>query len=191
MFTATSNTLKLFIIIVILVIGGSLVYKNYKDSTDIDKSKESIEISKNGITMLIPGDWVEAKSESNTTAIAAADPGSKDSLGFSSINVNIENKTSYNSLSYEFNNNYKTLSRDSAYEILYEGNVSIAGTEGMEAGYTSSKTGFLKQHKAIWFKQGDQLYVILCTAPQSQFAEEESTFDFIINNIKFPEVSEG
>lgn len=173
-------------IIVILVIGGSLVYKNYKDSQNtVDKSQESIEISKNGITMLIPGDWVEAKSESNTTAIAAADPASKDSAGFSSVNINIEKKTSYNSLSYEFNNNYKALGRDSSYDILYEGNVSIAGTEGMEAGYTSSKTGFLKQHKAIWFKQGDDLYVILCTAPQSKFAEEESTFDFVINNLKF------
>ncbi len=181
----------ILIIIVILVIGGSLAYKSYKDSTSVDKSQESIELSKNGITMLVPGDWVEAKSESNTTAIAAADPNSKDSQGFSSVNVNIEKKTSYNSVSYEFNNNYKTLSRDSSYEILYEGNVSIAGTEGMEAGYTSTKGGFLKQHKAIWFKLGDELYVILCTAPQSDFAEEESTFDFIINNIKFSQAETG
>lgn len=174
------------VLIIILVIGGSLLIKNFMSADDnVDKSQETIELSKHGITMLVPGDWVEADSESNATVIAAADPNAKDSTGFSSVNINVEKKTSYNSLKYEFDNNYNSLSRDSSYNILYEGNVSIAGEEGMEAGYTSSKTGFLKQHKAIWFKKGDDLYVILCTAPEDKYAEEESTFDFIINNMKF------
>ncbi len=176
----------ILVVIVILVIGGSFAYKSFMspDNSD-DKSQESIELTKNGITMLVPGDWVEANSGSNTSIMSAADPNSKNSLDFCDVNVNIEKKTSYNSLSYEVKHNYDSLSRDSNYEMLYDGNVSIAGNEGMEVGYLSSKSGSIKQHKAIWFKQGDDLYVILCSAPQSKFAEEESTFDFIINNIDF------
>ena len=60
----------ILVVIVILVIGGSFAYKSFMspDNSD-DKSQESIELTKNGITMLVPGDWVEANSGSNTSLI--------------------------------------------------------------------------------------------------------------------------
>ena len=54
----------------------------------------------------------------------------------------------------------------------------------MEADYTSGSGGDVKQHKAIWIKKDSDIYVILCSAPQSEFDEKLSTFDFIINSVK-------
>lgn len=174
------------LIIVILILGASfLIVHPITTGDDVNKSQETIEFSENGVNLLIPGDWVSAKSNSNSSILAVADSNTKDSAGFNSINLNVEKKSTYNSLDYEFKSNYNRLSRNSAYEILYEGNVTIEGTQGMEVGYTSSDTGYLKQHKAIWFKKDSDIYVILCTAPESKWAEEESTFDFIINNMQF------
>ncbi len=172
------------VLIVVLIIGASFVVRMQNSVDETENTTEYMEFSGNGVTLSAPGDWVSAESESNTTLLAVADPNSKDSSGFSNVNINIEKKNSSNSLDYEFKSNYNSLSRNSDYDILYEGNVTIFGTNGVEAGYTTNIDGVAKQHKAIWFKKDSDLYVILCTAPQSEFTTLEPTFDLIIKSIQ-------
>ena len=54
----------------------------------------------------------------------------------------------------------------------------------MEADYTSVVNNQTKQHKAIWIPKGSDIYVILCSAPESEFENMVGTFDFIINSVK-------
>jgi len=177
---------KLFIfvaLIVIIVIGASFVIRGMSDSDT--NSTGVVEVSEGGVTLSIPETWVIANSEYNSTVVAVADPNSKDSLGFSLINVNIEKISDVYSLSSEFESNYNKLSKNSDYNILYEGNVSVSGfDDAMEAGYITTINGQTKQHKAIWVQKDSDVYVILCTAPQNQFSTQESTFDYIVNSIK-------
>lgn len=179
---------KIFIIgfvVILLIIGISFFINNPINSgNEIDVSKQSVEYTENGITLSIPGNWVSAKSNSNDTVLAVADPDSKDSSGFNSINVNIQKKSNARGLEAEFNSNYNVLARNSDFNILFEGNATFNGEEAMEADYTSVSSGVLKQHKAIWIKKDADIYVILCSAPQSEFDEKLSTFDFIINSVK-------
>ena len=173
------------LVLILLIVGVSFFINNpINNSNEEDLSQQSVDYSENGISLSMPGNWVSAKSNSNETVLAVADPDAKDSAGFNSINVNIEKKSNANSLQSEFNSNYNTLARNSDFNILYMGNVSFNGQEAMEADYTSVDNNVTKQHKAIWLKKDSDIYVILCSAPQSEYDNELGTFDFIINSVK-------
>ncbi|AMK15986.1 PsbP-related protein [Methanobrevibacter olleyae] len=173
------------LVLILLIVSISFFINNpISSNEDVDISQQSVEFSENGISLSMPGDWVSANSNSNETVLAIADSNSKDSSGFNSINVNIEKKSNSKSLQSEFQSNYNTLARNSDFNILYMGNVSFNGEAAMEADYTSVSNNVSKQHKAIWIKKGSDIYVILCTAPQSEFDDKIGTFDFIINSIK-------
>lgn len=175
------------IVILIIVIGGAFLYAN-----KVMKEKEShneteyLQVSQNGVSIIVPGNWVKATSESNSSLLAVADPSSKNANGFSDISVNIERKNITDSLDAEFTRNYDTLSVTTGYQVLFSGNVSgIGGYSGLEADYISNLTGVAKQHKAIWIEKDGFAYVILCTAPQSSFNSKEMIFNQIIGNFKF------
>ena len=179
---------KIFIIgfiMVILIVGISL-FINYpeKFGQGVDLSKQSVEYSDNGITLSIPGNWVSATTQTNDSVLAVADPDSKDSSGFNDVNVNIQKKSNVRSLESEFNSNYNVLARNSDFNILFEGNVTFNGESALEADYTDESSGVSKQHKAVWIQKGSDIYVILCSAPQSEFDAKLSTFDFIINSVQ-------
>ena len=175
------------LLIIILIVGVSFLVNFSKfgdNSDDVNASQQSVEYSANGITLSMPGDWVSADSKSNESVLAVAKPDPKDSSGFSSINVNIEKKSNVRSLQSEFNSNYNILSRNSDFNILFMGNVSFNGEPAMEAEYTSVSDNVTKHHKAVWFQEGSDIYVILCSAPDSQYGDLIGTFDFIIDSIK-------
>ncbi len=173
------------LVLILLVVGISFFINNpINTNNDINASQQSVEYSENGITLSIPGDWVSAESKSNETVLAVAAPYPKDSSGFNSVNVNIEKKSNARALETEFNSNYNILARNSDFNILFEGNATFNDEPAMEADYTSKSGGELKQHKAIWVKKDSDIYVILCSAPQSEFDEKLSTFDFIINSVQ-------
>ena len=100
------------------------------------------------------------------------------------MNVNIQKKSNVRSLESEFNSNYNVLARNSDFNILFEGNVTFNGESALEADYTDESSGVSKQHKAVWIQKGSDIYVILCSAPQSEFDAKVSTFDFIINSVQ-------
>lgn len=172
-------------LLVLLIVGGSyLATHPLSFNANEDTSNQSVEFSENGITLLMPGNWVSADSSSNTSVLAIADPNSKDSSGFNDINVNIEKKSNAGYLESEFKSNYNTLARNSDFDILFEGNVTFNGESALEADYLSTVNGTAKQHKAVWVQKDSDIYVILCSAPQDKFDEELSKFDFIINNVQ-------
>lgn len=173
------------LVLIILIVGVSFFINNPIGNNDGDDlSQQSVDYSENGISLSMPGNWVSAKSNSNETVLAVADPDAKDSSGFNSINVNIEKKSNARSLQSEFTSNYNILARNSDFNILYMGNVSFNGAAAMEADYTSVANNQTKQHKAIWIQKESDIYVILCSAPESEFDNVVGTFDFIINSVQ-------
>ena len=173
------------LVLIILIVGVSFFINNPIGNNDGDDlTQQSVDYSENGTSLSMPGNWVSAKSNSNETVLAVADPDAKDSSGFNSINVNIEKKSNARSLQSEFTSNYNTLARNSDFNILYMGNVSFNGAAAMEADYTSVANNQTKQHKAIWIQKESDIYVILCSAPESEFDNVVGTFDFIINSVQ-------
>ena len=175
------------IVVIVIIIGAMFLYVNKvnNDKAAINGT-ESLLVSENGVSIIVPAEWVKAESKSNESVLAVANSTSKDSKGFNDINVNIEKKNLTSSLQSDFDSNYKSLSSNTDYQVLFTGNVSgIGNMEGMEADYTSNVSGEFKQHKAIWIEKDDCIYVILCSAPQNKFADQEKLFNTIINSFQF------
>ena len=123
------------LILILLIVGFSFFINNpIKMDNDVNASQQSVEYTENGITLSMPGDWVSAKSKSNESVLAVADPNSKDPSGFNNINVNIEKKNSTRPLESEFKSNYNTLARNSDFNILFEGNSTFNGEDALEVG---------------------------------------------------------
>lgn len=172
------------ILLVLVVLGASFMFRAQNENQVRENTTEAYEISENGVTLTVPGTWVSAKSESNSTIMAVADPNSKDSSGFSTVSINVEEKETVNTLKNEFESNYKSLSRNSDYDIIYEGNVTVQGNDAMEAAYTTTEGSVVKEHKAVWLQGDGRIYVILCTCPQDQFEDYEPIFDYAIKTMK-------
>lgn len=175
------------VVVIVIIVCAMFIYSNKVNNSDDDvNATESLLISENGVSIIVPADWSKASSQSNESILAVANSTSKDSNGFNDINVNIEKKDISGSLESEFNSNYKSLSYNTDYQILFTGNVSgIGGQDGMEADYTSNVDGVSKQHKAIWVEKDGSVYVILCSAPQTVFSNQEKIFNSIINTFQF------
>ncbi|MCQ2977523.1 MAG: hypothetical protein MJ232_05860 [archaeon] len=178
----------IIVLLVLMVIASAaflLVY-NAKHSEDITNGTSSLLVSQHGVSIIVPQEWVKADTNSNSSILAVANSSSKDSDGFNDINVNIERKQSVNSLDYEFKNYCKSLASDYNSKILFTGNVSNVGKhDGMEVDYKSNLNGVQKQHKSIWIKKDDFIYVILCSAPAKSFSKQELLFNAIIGSFKF------
>lgn len=173
------------IIVVLLIIVGAAIFINNAKNADTNAT-ESFLASGNGVSIMVPHDWVKAETSSNASLLAVADSKSKNSAGYNDVNVNIEQKQTSNSLDAEFNSYCNSLAHKTNYEILVTGNVTnVGGEDGMEVDYTSTDTGIIKQHKSIWIKKDGTIYVILCSAPKSSFDQQESLFNTIIGSFKF------
>lgn len=173
------------IVLIIAVIFVSGCITSSSDNSGANGTDTPKTLAKNGVLIKYPGSWVVANSGSNDSIMAVADPKSKDaSNGFSSVNVNIEKKTLPSSLDTYFNQTYSKLFSNSSYSPIAIGNTSVGSYNALEAIYTQDDNGSVKQHRAIWIENNNEVFVILCTAPQDDFQNQLKNFEFILSNFK-------
>jgi hypothetical protein len=178
--------LGLMIIILVILASGCI-----SDSDNNNKNQPQT-LAENGILIKYPGTWVAADSKNNETIAAVADPGSVDSsTSFGKVSVVIQKKTlnsslkDSSSLEILFEQNYNNLFSNSTYKLIAEGNITFGEyINASECIYTIDENGTVKKHRAIWIENGNDVYVILCTAPESEFDSQSKNFDFIINSFK-------
>jgi hypothetical protein len=180
------HILGIIVIISVLFVSGCI---SDSDSNSTDQPQT---LAKNGISIKYPGTWVSANSENNETIAAVADPSSVDSdTGFGKVSVIIQKKTlnsslrNSSSLEALFSQTYQALFSNSSYKLIADGYVTAGQyTNASECIYTVDENGTIKQHRAIWIENGNDVYVILSTAPESEFDSQSKNFDFIINSFK-------
>lgn len=149
------------------------------NSTDIQT------VSKHGVILKYPSDWTVSKAKSNCSIVAISKISSIDSGEVGQVNINIEKKPIEDG-SFEkfFNTTYNSLEKDSSYNLTSSGKVAIGDGEGYECVYTSNQNGILKEHKAIWIQKGDNVYVVLYSAPVDQFEENMKVLDYVMENLQ-------
>lgn len=183
--------MKKYILGIIVIISVILVSGCISNSEDNNKDQPQT-LAKNGISIKYPGTWVTANSKNNETIAAVADPNSvESSTGFGKVSVIIQkkilNSSLKNSSSIEaiFNQTYQDLFSNNTYKLIAEGNVTAGQYKNvLECTYTVDENGTVKQQRAIWIGNGKDVYVILCTAPKTEFDSQSANFDFIINSFK-------
>jgi len=173
------------IIVVIAIIFVSAYITLSSDNSGVNGIESPKILAKNGVLIKYPGSWIVAKSDVNDSIMAVADPKFKDPVtGLSNVNVNIERKELPSSLDTYFNQTYSKLFSNSNYTPIAIGNTSVGSYNALEAIYTQNVGGSLKQHRAIWIENNNEVFVILSTAPQEDFQSQLKNFDFILANFR-------
>ncbi|MBQ2830981.1 PsbP-related protein [Methanobrevibacter sp.] len=169
-----------FILLLFLISATSMV-----SAEDDNSDLTTLSISKGGITLYYPSNWGVSQATSNYSIMAISKIDSVDSFGVGQVNVLVEKKQIEGGNFNKFvNDSYKSMEKDTSFQLVSSGSVSIDGNDALEYIYVSNENGVEREHKAVWFEKGGQAYVIMYSAPLDQFEDNLNVFDFILSKIQ-------
>lgn len=173
--------LKGSIIAIILII---FLIAAVSASNDDDKLTMQT-LSKGGLSITYPSDWGYSEATSNYSIMSISKLDSIDAAGIGQVNINFEKKPIDGEFHTFVNTTYKSMPYDSSFKLISSGESVIADNrEALEYIYTSNDNGVEREHKAVWFEKGGQAYVLLYSAPLSDFEANLYVFDYILSDIK-------
>ena len=141
-------------------------------------------LSNSGITIKYPSDWGYSKAVSNDSIMAISKLSAIDAFGVGQVNINVEKRAIEGDFYTFVNSTYKSMEKDSSYELVSSGELVLSDYDALEYIYTSNTDGTEKQHKAVWFEKDGQAYVLLYSAPINQFEDNLYVFDYILSDIQ-------
>ena len=177
-----NNVFKCSIIILIFLL--FLISVTVVASADENSDLNILSLSQSGITIQYPSDWGNSRATSNYSVMAISKIDSIDALGIGQVNINVEKKPIEGDFYTFVNETYDDMQKDSSFQLISSGAVSVGGKDALEYVYTSAQGTAEKEHKAVWFEKGGQAYVIMYSAPISEFEDNLYVFDFLLNNIQ-------
>ena len=189
------NKLTVIGVVIILVIIGvsgyilvnNIHFDNNKNAgnTNTNESVKMLTISKGGVTVNYPSNWVLSQATSNNSIIAISKQNAVDNREIGQININVEKKEYSGDFNSFVNKSYTNIKADKSFNLASSGEVAINDEKALQYIYTSSSNnGVVKQHKALWFERGNQAYVIMYSAPVDKYEVNLPAADYIISHIK-------
>ena len=180
------------ILLVIIAVFGYIVVNdiqfNHNKNTgnsDTNESVTMLTMSKGGVTVYYPSNWVLSQATSNNSIIAISKESAVDNLEIGQVNINVEKKEFSGDFNSFVNKSYTNIQADKAFNLVSSGEVAINDDKALQYIYTSSSnSGVLKQHKALWFERGNEAYVIMYSAPVDKYEANLPAADYIISHIK-------
>lgn len=179
-----SNILKKSILIISLLVIVMSVFACVNAAED-NSDLTMLSLSKGGLQIHYPSNWGYSESTSEYSIMAISKLDSIDSSGIGQVNINFEKKPIEGEFYSYVNETYKSMQRDSSFELISSGGVMVGNIDAVEYIYTSTDDeGTVKEHKAVWFEKGGQAYVMMYSAPPELFEDSLYVFDYIISDIQ-------
>lgn len=176
------------LLLIIIAVFGYIVVNDVQfnnSNNNVNSSVTMLSVSKGGVSVTYPSNWVVSQSTSNNSIIAISKESSIDSLEVGQVNINVEKKDFTGDFDSFVNKTYTNVQADEAFELVSSGEVSLNNERVFEYIYTSSASnGVVKQHKALWFERGNEAYVILYSAPIDKYEANLAAADYIIEHIQ-------
>ena len=180
------------ILLIVIAVFGYIVVNDItfsngssSSSANSNESVTMLTMSKGGVTVNYPSNWVLSQATSNNSIIAISKESAVDNLEVGQVNINVEKKEFSGDFESFVNKSYTNIQADKAFDLVSSGEVAINDDKALEYIYTSSaNTGVVKQHKALWFERGNQAYVIMYSAPIDKYEANLPAADYIIKQIK-------
>lgn len=172
------------IVIILAVIFASGCITDGNSSQGGDNSTQINSLSRGGVMIYYPGDWVVSQATSNYSVIAISDSASIDNSNVGQVNINIERHPYEGSFDTFVNQTYTSLQADSGYNLTSSGQVTVGNTQGIQYIYSSYVNGTYKQHQSVWVDQGNEALVITYTAPEANFDAKLNVFEFVLSNLQ-------
>jgi hypothetical protein len=157
---------------------GNQTSGNIQDKTKIYSGEE--------ITFEYPKGWETIASQGRDSIVAVGDPNSADGNGKTQINVVIQKTVKPQNSTFKdyYNATYAQFaSQNMGFIPVSDGTLALNGVTAYENIYKINSGG-QKQERAIWILKNNRIYIILCSAPVSEFNNQQANFDTIINSFK-------
>ncbi|WP_414470236.1 PsbP-related protein [Methanobacterium sp. ACI-7] len=140
-----------------------------------------------GFTFEYPLDWETIVSQGRDSIVAVGDPNSADASGNAGVNVVIQKTVKPQGMQLKdyYNATYTQFaSGNVSFVPVSDGTIVINGITAYENVYKVNSGG-QKQQRAIWIPHNNLIYIILCSAPVSDYNNQQENFNKIINSFKF------
>ena len=174
------------ILLIVIVVFGYIIVNdvqfnhNNSGNTNTNESVKMLSMSKGGVTVYYPSNWVLSQTTSNNSIIAISKQSGVDNREIGQININVEKKEFSGDFNTFVNKSYTNIHADKAFNLVSSGEVAINDEKALQYIYTSSSNnGVVKQHKALWFEKGNQAYVIMYSAPVDKYEANLPAADYI------------
>ena len=176
------NKIVLAVIIIIIIAIGAFLFLSHVSSQG--EEIQMINYVQNGVTFSYPSDWGVSQTHSNYTVVAICLISSIDSNRTAHVNIHVE-KHNYTGEFNDFvNETINSLNADSDYNITSYGSIHVRGNNVTQVTYNSNIYGTIKMHESVWFKYGNDAYVVTYSAPPSSFDKYERIFQYVISTFQ-------
>lgn len=177
----------LFAIILLLSIVLTSGCINSGNQTTNNTSNSTQTYSGDQFTFNYPANWQQISSQAQNSTAAVGDPATADSNGNVQVNVVIQTSIKPSSITLQeyYNETYAQFAaqKNLSYKQLSDGTVVVNGRTALENVYTINLS-VPEQKRAVWIQNGSKVYVILCSAPISQYNSQQANFNLIVNSFK-------
>ncbi len=132
-----------------------------------------------------PSTWQLISSQAQNSTVAVGDPSSADNSGNVQVNVEIQTAIKPGNVTIHdyYNSTYAQFAAQNlGYKQLSDGTITVNGKTALENVYILNSIS--KQQRAVWIQDGNRIYIILCSAPISQYNNEQENFNIIVNSFK-------
>ncbi len=169
----------LAVIILFLVVFSSGCVNN-------DDSNTTKSYSGNNVSFIYNGTWEIANTSSPNAIVAVGDPNAigANNEPYTFVLIQKPNATNSSDLQEVYTENYATLFNNTTNQRVSEANITVDGNKALENVYLTNSSGTQLKMRAVWLTQDGVIYVILCGALPSNFDNEQSNFDLVIDSFK-------
>lgn len=174
--------LPVLILISAVVLASGCTDSGNQTSGDVN-SKNEVYIG-DEVTFEYHEGWETISSHARDSLVAVGDPNSADENGNTRVNVVIQKTIKPHNTTFEdyYTATYAQFaSQNLGFIPVSDGTLTVNGIKALENVY---KVNSRDQKRAIWILKNNSIYIILCSAPVSEFNNQQKNFEIIINSFK-------
>jgi hypothetical protein len=141
--------------------------------------------AQNNISFTYPGSWEIVNATSPNAVVAVVDPNSvQNGTPTTLVVIQKPDISAGSDINTIYTSNYATFFNNTNYQRISDGNITVNGQSAPENIYETNTTVNPIQYSAVWLNESGSIYVILSTAPASDFENETTNFNLILNSFK-------
>lgn len=150
-----------------------------------NKSNTTKTYAQNNISFTYPGSWEIVNATSPNAVAAVADPNSvQNGTPTTLVVIQKPDVAAGSDINTIYTSNYATFFNNTNYQKISDGNITVNGVNARENIYETNTTVNPIQYSAVWLNESGSIYVILSAVQVTDFENQTSNFNLILNSFK-------
>ncbi len=175
--------MRKYIVIVIFLVCSVVFASGCVSHNKVSNTTKTYD--ENNISFTYPGSWEIVNATSPNAIVAVADPNSiQNGTPTTLVVIQKPNVPAGFDLDTVYTSNYAEFFNNTNYQRISDGNITVNGENAPENVYQTNTSVNPIQYSAVWLNENNNIYVILSAAQVTDFENQTSNFNLIINSFK-------